>query len=173
MQQFSSRQPTCSRNYQRHVQRRLYTLRHSSQVSWRDSGSYTELHCSYSKHRCQSACPKQSTASSRGEQLGGGGDFQTLRTSALALAYAPAEYCAPVWCRNSYTSKIDVALNNCMRLVSDCLTSTPVEDLPVVSGLIPPDIRRYHLVLSLAGKANEKNHTLHSAIIQHPNRGFV
>ena len=108
-----------------------------------------------------------------GETGGGGGDFQTLRTSALPLANAPAEYCAPVWCRSSHTSKIDEALNNFMRLVSGYLTSTPVEDLPVVSGIIPPDIRRDHLVLSLAGKANEKNHTLHSAIIQHPNRGFV
>ena len=57
-----------------------------------------------------------------------------------------------------------------MRLVSGCLTSTPVEDLPVVSGIIPPDIRRDHLVLSLANKATDKNHMLHSTIIQHPNR---
>ena len=41
-------------------------------------------------------------------------------------------------------------------------TSTPAEDLPVVSGIIPPDIRRNHLVLSLANKATEKNHMLHS-----------
>ena len=57
-----------------------------------------------------------------------------------------------------------------MRLVSGCLASTPVEDLPVVSGIIPPDIRRDHLVLSVANKATEKNHMLHSTIIQHPNR---
>ena len=95
-----------------------------------------------------------------------GADFQILRTSALALAYTPAEDCAPVGCRRSHTSKVDVALNKCMRLVSGCLTSTPVEDLPVVSGIIPPHIRRDHLVLSLANKAAEKNHMLHSTIIQ-------
>ena len=67
-------------------------------------------------------------------------------------------------------SNIDVALNNCMRLVSGCLTSTPVEDLPVVNGIIPPDIRRDHLMLSVANKATEKNHMQHSTIIQHPNR---
>ena len=77
----------------------------------RDSGSYTELQCSHSKHRCQSACPKQSTASSRGEQLGS--RLPNAANLGTCLAYALAEYCAPVSCRSSHTSKIDVALNNC------------------------------------------------------------
>ena len=32
-----------------------------------------------------------------------GASTPTLRTSTLALVYAPAEYCAPVWCRSAHT----------------------------------------------------------------------
>jgi len=35
----------------------------------------------------------------------------TLRSSALALCYSAAEYCAPVWSRSAHTSRVDVQLN--------------------------------------------------------------
>ena len=38
------------------------------------------------------------------------------------------------------------------------------------SGITPPNTRRDHLVLNLADRAIEKNHMLHSTIIEHPNR---
>ena len=37
-----------------------------------------------------------------------GASTPTLRTYTLALVYAPAEYCAPVWCRSSRTHLVDV-----------------------------------------------------------------
>jgi len=41
----------------------------------------------------------------------------TLRSSALALCYLAAEYCAPVWSRSAHTSRVDVQLNSTMRLI--------------------------------------------------------
>ena len=40
-----------------------------------------------------------------------GASTPTLRTSTLALVYAPAECCASVWCRSSQTQFVDVSLN--------------------------------------------------------------
>ena len=39
----------------------------------------------------------------------------TLRSSALALRYSAAEYCALVWSRFAHTSQVDVQLNSTMR----------------------------------------------------------
>ena len=47
-------------------------------------------------------------------------------SSALALCYSAAEYCAPVWSRSAHTSRVDVQLNSTMRLISGTLRSTPL-----------------------------------------------
>jgi len=46
-----------------------------------------------------------------------GASANTLRSSALALCYSAAEYCAPVWSRSAHTSQVDVQLNSTMRLI--------------------------------------------------------
>ena len=91
-----------------------------------------------------------------------GASFNVLQTSAVSLVYAHAEYCAPTWSHSTHTKKIDVALNSTMRIVSGCLRSTPVDYLPVVSGIVPPDIRRssHTLKICVKAKANH-NHLLH------------
>ena len=66
----------------------------------------------------------------------------TLRSSALALCYSAAEYCAPVWSRSAHTSRVDVQLNSTMRLISGTLRSTPLPWLPVLSNIEKPAIRR-------------------------------
>jgi len=53
-----------------------------------------------------------------------GASANTLRSSALALCYSAAEYCAPVWSRSAHTSQVDVQLNSTMRLISGTLRST-------------------------------------------------
>jgi len=50
----------------------------------------------------------------------------TLRSSALALCYSAAEYCAPVWSCSAHTSQVDVQLNSTVHLISDTLRSTPL-----------------------------------------------
>ena len=41
-----------------------------------------------------------------------GAGEKTLRTSALALCYSVAEYCAPVYRNSAHTNLVDVQLNN-------------------------------------------------------------
>jgi len=67
-----------------------------------------------------------------------GASANTLRSSALALCYSAAEYCAPVWSRSAHTSQVDVQLNSTMRLISGTLHSTPLPWLPVLSNIEPP-----------------------------------
>ncbi|CAG7727135.1 unnamed protein product [Allacma fusca] len=67
---------------------------------------------------------------------------KTLRTTAMALCYSTAEYGCAAWGRSAHVKKIDVALNNTMRIVSGCLRPTSVKHLPRICGIAPPGIRR-------------------------------
>ena len=96
--------------------------------------------------------------------LSRGANFKVLQTAAVCRVYGPAEYCAPAWSSSTHTAKIDIVLNTTMRIVSGCLKSTPTLYLPVVSGIIPPDIRRSNISLKLFNKANsDPAHLLHNA----------
>jgi hypothetical protein len=44
--------------------------------------------------------------------------------ASLALVYSIAEYCASVWLITVHVSKVDVQLNNTMRLISGTIKST-------------------------------------------------
>jgi len=68
--------------------------------------------------------PKQLLTKLAGSTWGASAD--TLRSSALALCYSAAEYCAPVWSCSIHTSQVDVQLNSTMRLISGTLRSTPL-----------------------------------------------
>lgn len=71
-----------------------------------------------------------------------GAPTATLRTSALALVYSAAEYAAPVWLNSAHTRKIDVELNATMRIITGTVRSTPTAWLPVLSNIMPPELRR-------------------------------
>lgn len=71
-----------------------------------------------------------------------GAGAKTLRTSALALCYSVAEYCAPVWRNSVHTSLVDVQLNNTMRTIAGAVRCTRTDWLPVLCNIAPPDIRR-------------------------------
>jgi len=86
---------------------------------------------------------------------GWGADFTTLRTSAVALVYSTAEYASPAWSHSKHVDKVDVVLNDAMRLVSGALTTTPVTNLPVLSGIPPAYLRRRAQSAKLAHKRNE------------------
>ena len=66
----------------------------------------------------------------------------TLWSSALALCYSAAEYCARVWSHSAHTSQVDVQLNSTTRLITGTLRSTPLPWLPVLSNIEPPALRR-------------------------------
>jgi hypothetical protein len=71
-----------------------------------------------------------------GTNLGCNAD--TLRTTSLALVFSAAEYCAPVWLNSAHTHKVDVQLNNAMRLITGTVKSTELQWLPVLSNIPPP-----------------------------------
>jgi len=98
-----------------------------------------------------------------------GARASVLRSSALALCYSTAEYCAPIWCRSSHVSKVDVQLNSAMRNISGALRSTPVQWLPVLSNITPPHLRRQEAVLKIVRKVHENpSLPLHNLIFQPP-----
>ena len=81
-----------------------------------------------------------------------GASANTLRSSALALCYSAAEYCAAVWSRSAHTSRVDVQLNSTMRLISGTLRSTPLPWLLVLSNIEPPAVRKKAATDKLAEK---------------------
>jgi hypothetical protein len=64
-----------------------------------------------------------------------------LRTTALALVYSVAEYCAPVLARSIHCAKIDVQLNHTMRIISGTVRSTQTIWLPTLSNIAPPRLK--------------------------------
>ena len=101
-----------------------------------------------------------------------GAHTRTLRTGALALVYSAAEYAAPAWCRSSHVKKLDVTLNDTMRIVNGCLRPTPVKYLPVLSGIAPPSLRREHHIAMLVKKAiPDTSHPLHARVSRAQNLG--
>ena len=97
-----------------------------------------------------------------------GADFSTLRSSALALCYSAAEYCSPVWSQSHHSHKVNVALNECLRLVSGCIKSTPTDILPVLCGNEPADIRRDKNISEFCNHVfSEEDHILNN-LITHP-----
>jgi len=52
-----------------------------------------------------------------------GANATTLRTSALALCYSTAEYCAPVWSDSAHCNLIDTQLKQTVRIITDQLKS--------------------------------------------------
>ena len=98
-----------------------------------------------------------------------GAKTSTLRISALAVAYSAAEYAVPAWCRSKHTRKLDVALNDTMRIITGCLQPTPTECLPVLAGIPPPNLRRVELTSKFVNKVvASEHHPLHSRIPSTP-----
>ena len=89
----------------------------------------------------------------------------TLRTGALALVYSAAEYASPAWCRSTHTRKLDVALNDTMRIIAGCMIPTETTFLPVLAGITPPDIRHEACVARITATAkNNSDHLLHHKV---------
>ena len=80
--------------------------------------------------------------------LGWGAGAKTLRFAALSLIYSTAEYCAPAWCRSVHTRPIDSVLDDALHIVTGCLRPTPTDNLPVLSGIQPAELRRQGATLS-------------------------
>ena len=85
---------------------------------------------------------------------------------AWTLSYSVAEYAAPVWARSPHAQKLNTELNSACRSVTGCLKPTNVEDLYLLSGIAPPDIRRD--VCARMEKTKQEANEAHSLYGQHP-----
>ena len=93
-----------------------------------------------------------------------GASTTTLRTSAIALVYAPAEYCAPLWDRSAHTHLVDVSLNAALRTITGCLRPAEVDQLPVLAEIAPPALTREATTLVLGRRACQHDHLLHDIV---------
>ena len=95
-----------------------------------------------------------------------GANASTIRKTALALCYSVAEYASPVWARSSHAEKLNPKLNSACRAVIGCLKPTNVEDLNLLAGIAPPDIRRD--VCARVEKTKQETNEAHSLSGQNP-----
>ena len=89
-----------------------------------------------------------------------GTNESTIRTTALALSYSVGEYAAPAWARSAHAYKLDSELNSICRAITGCLKPTNVEELYLLSGIAPPNIRRD--VCARVEKAKQEINEAHS-----------
>ena len=105
---------------------------------------------------------------------GWGAGAKTLRIATLSLVYSAAEYCAPVWCCSAHTRLIDSVLNDTLHIVTGCLRPTPMDHLPVLSGIQPAELRRLGATLSLAYRGSlDPDHILHGLLSGSSDTGQV
>ena len=95
-----------------------------------------------------------------------GANENAIRTTALALSYSMVEYAAPLWARSPHAQKLNTGLNSACRAVTECLKPTNVEDLYLLAGIAPPDIRRD--VCARMEKTKQEISEAHSLYGQHP-----
>ena len=93
-----------------------------------------------------------------------GASTPTLRTSTIALVYAPVEYSVLVRCRSAHTRLVDVSLNVALRTITGCVRATQVDQLPVMGEIAPPALRREAATLVLGRRACQHDHLLHDVM---------
>ena len=88
---------------------------------------------------------------------------KTLHKAVLSLVYSTDQYCAQVWCRGAHTRLIDSVPNDASHVVTGCLRPTPMDHLPILSGIQPAELRRLGATLFLANGATlDPDHMLNS-----------
>ncbi|KAJ8402916.1 hypothetical protein AAFF_G00362300 [Aldrovandia affinis] len=90
---------------------------------------------------------------------------KTLRATALALCFSTAEYACPAWERSTHAKKLDPALNESCRYITGCLKPTNTNNLYILAGIAPPDIRR-----AVASRTERRRQTTDE---RHPLHGHV
>ncbi|TKS82867.1 hypothetical protein D9C73_016976 [Collichthys lucidus] len=76
---------------------------------------------------------------------------------------------ALVLSRSTHIQKLDAALNTALRTVSGCLRATPTNQLPILAGIAPAEVRREAATLALTRKAQlNEFHLLHKAVTETP-----
>ena len=119
----------------------------------------------YTQYKDEGGHPQQSTKKFYNSKWGA--NASTIRTTALALCYSVAEYAAPVWARSSHAQKLNPDLNTACKAVTGCLKPTNVEDLYLLAGIAPQDIRR-DVCARVENKNKQETNEAHSLYGQNP-----
>ena len=92
-----------------------------------------------------------------------------LRISTQALVFSATKYSAPVLCRSSHSKKLDTTLNNALLIVSSCLCTTLVNQIPILPSITLPTLWWEVAFLVLSRKAtNNGDHLLHQIATKTP-----
>ena len=92
---------------------------------------------------------------------------QEIAPAALSLIYSTAKYCASARCCRAHTHLIDSVFNDALPIVTGCLRPTPKDNLPVLSGIQPAELRRQGVTLSLANCSSlDPDHILHGQLTE-------
>lgn len=67
---------------------------------------------------------------------------KTLRITTQALVTSIANYCAPVWMMSVHAKKVDVQINNALRIICGAVQATPLLWLHILSNIPPYHITR-------------------------------
>ena len=78
--------------------------------------------------------------------------------------HSTAEYCAPVWFRSDHTRFTDHAINDALQIATGCPRPTLANNLPILTGIQPAELRRKEATLSLARRPMVPGHLLHSGL---------
>ena len=89
----------------------------------------------------------------------------TLRTGAMTIVLSAAEYDCPVWCHSFHAQKLDMSLNETLRIVSGCPHAIPMHYLPVICGIAPFNLCREAATWALIAEVRASpDHLLHNCI---------
>lgn len=124
-------------------------LRHEHEPTY--LGVKLDRSLTYRKH-IEKVVPKLATRNNLLRKLAGtswGATALCLRTTALSLVYSCAEYCCSSWLNSVHAKKVDVKLNETMRIITGTVQSTRLEWLPALSAIAPPNIRRQLHLMAL------------------------
>ena len=105
---------------------------------------------------------------------GWGAGVKTLCIATLSLVYSTVEYCVPAWCHSAHTCLIDSVLNDALHIVTGCLCPTPMDHLPVLSGIQSAELCRLGATLSLVYHASlDPDHILYGLLSGSSDTGQV
>ena len=126
---------------------------------------YTLLPPTPTKHRSKSEQTLQSTEETCQKLLWS--RFHNLAYFYAFFIFSVSESCCRIWSQSHHCKKVDTSLNECLRLISCCVKSTPTELLSILFGIEPMDIRRNKNIPSLCIRVMENTHIFHQTAILH------
>jgi len=88
------------------------------------------------------------------------------------MVHSTANYCAPGWCRSAHTHLTDPVINDALRSVTGCMRPTPADNLPILAGIQPAELRRKGATLSVTRRAMEPGYLLQSPFQEQPGSGL-